>query len=109
VTMKVMTVIVQRDDTEPLADALRENGQAFTIVGTTGGFLRQGNTTLFMAIEENRINAVLDLIQTICKKRTKLVSSSFGLPGESFSVQPVEVQVGGAVVFVMSLDQFVKY
>lgn len=107
--MKVLTAIVQSDDAEALADALRDNGQAFTIGGTTGGFLRQGNTTLFMAIEEDRINAVLDLIQAICKKRTKLVSSTFGMPGESFSVQPVEVEVGGAVVFVMDLDEFIKY
>jgi uncharacterized protein YaaQ len=107
--MKLLTAIVQSDDAQGLADALRQNGHAFTIIGSTGGFLRQGNTTLFMAIKEILIDSVLALIQENCKTRSKLVNSSLGLPGESFVVNPVEVQVGGAVVFVLDLEEFKKF
>jgi uncharacterized protein YaaQ len=109
--MKLMTVIVQRADAKGLGAKLRDNGYAFTVIGSTGGFLRQGNTTFLIGIESNEVDATLALIQENCKARTQVVNSSFGLPqfGEPYVYQPIEVKIGGAVVFVLDLEQFGKF
>lgn len=75
-----------------------------------GGFLREGNTTLLIGLEDEKVPEVLELIKEKCRTRTRLVSR--GLPfaeaPDPFLAQPVEVQVGGAVVFVLPVEHFVK-
>ncbi len=105
--MNLVMAIVNKDDAHGLAYALQENGYASTLVGTTGGFLRKGNSTFLMGVEENEIESLLSLIKENCKTRTRMVNP---MPaGESDLSRVIEVEVGGAVVFVLSLDRFGKY
>ncbi|MCS7219626.1 MAG: cyclic-di-AMP receptor [Thermus sp.] len=102
--MKLIVAIVQDTDAPGLTKALMERGLQSTKLASTGGFLREGNTTLLIGLE------VLDLIREKCRTRTRLVTR--GLPlseaPDPFLAQPVEVQVGGAVVFVLPVEGFFK-
>ena len=50
------------------------------------------------------------LVQQTCRTRTRLVTPSvpMGEQGEGMVSDPVEVAVGGAVMFVMGVQEFVK-
>jgi uncharacterized protein YaaQ len=109
--MKLVYAIVHRDDAGVLTNALREHNYQSTLISTTGGFLREGNATFMVGLEENRLEDVLVLIKQSCKTRTQLVNPMPPVmePGELYLAQPVEVQVGGAVVFVVNVDRFEKF
>ncbi len=109
--MKLVIAIVQNDDAGELTSALREKNYAFTVTSTTGGFLREGNTTIFMGVEEAKLESLLEIIKIGCNTRTQFVNPLPPVmePGELYLAQPVEVQVGGATVFVMDVERFEKF
>ena len=109
--MKLVIAIVHNDDSNGLADALREQNYPTTLISTTGGFLREGNATFLIGVEDKQVDAVLALIKENCKTRTQLVNPMPPVvePGELYLSQPIEVQVGGATVFVMNADRFEKF
>ncbi len=109
--MKLVMAIVQKDDAGTLTDVLRENNYPTTVISTTGGFLREGNTTMLIGVEQNRLDQLLALIRENCTTRTQFVNPMPPVmePGELYLAQPVEVQVGGATVFVMDVERFEKF
>ena len=101
--MKLVLAVVQRQDAGDLLEALTAQGHRVTRVSSEGGFLREGNVTLLIAVEDHQIEPLLQSIREHCTTRTRYVSP---LPpvaesGEFYPPSPVEVQVGGATVFVL--------
>lgn len=109
--MKLVIAIVNRDDAGKLSNALRENNYQSTLISTTGGFLREGNSTFLVGVEADKLEAVLQLIKVRCTTRTQLVNPVPPVmePGELYLAQPIEVQVGGATVFVIDVERFEKF
>ncbi|MDW8291467.1 MAG: cyclic-di-AMP receptor, partial [Armatimonadota bacterium] len=50
--MKLVIAVVHDRDKNKISDALLRNGFKFTKVASTGGFLREGNVTLFIGVED---------------------------------------------------------
>jgi uncharacterized protein YaaQ len=109
--VKLVIAIVRSDDAGPLSDALREHNYPTTLISTTGGFLREGNSTFLLGVNQEQIEPLLALIEENCKTRTQLVNPMPPVvePGELYLAQPVEVQVGGATVFVINVERFEKF
>ena len=109
--MKLVVTIVHQDDSHALTNALREHNYQSTLISTTGGFLREGNATILIGVEADKLEDLLALIKKNCKTRTQLVNPMPPVmePGELYLAQPVEVQVGGATVFVMDVERFEKF
>ncbi|MBR6571318.1 MAG: cyclic-di-AMP receptor [Clostridia bacterium] len=108
--MKLIIAIVQDEDASRLIGQLMSDGFGVTKLATTGGFLRAGNTTLLVGVNDDRFQNAMDIIEKVCKSRKQIAPSSssmVGMPG-SYSPYPVEVVVGGATIFVLSVDQFIK-
>lgn len=110
--MKLIIAIVQDEDAGRLVGALMEKGYGVTKLATTGGFLRAGNTTLLLGVEDEKLSTALGHIEKICKSRRQFVNSNMtsldpamgmGLPSN------IEIMVGGATVFVLDVQQFQKY
>jgi len=106
--MKLMMSIVNSDDARRLVDALTQAGYRATTISTTGGFLRQGNATILVGTEDEKVPHVLQLIRENCHTRTQFINPLPPVmePGEMYMPTPVEVQVGGATVFVLDVAQF---
>ena len=108
--MKLICAIVNKDDSNVVSSALTRGGFSVTKLATTGGFLRAGNTTLLVGVEDDRFQEAMDLIEKVCKSRKQIApspASMVGMPG-SYTPYPIEVVVGGATIFVLTVDQFVK-
>ena len=108
--MKLVLAIVQDDDALDLIEELNDKGFRVTKLATTGGFLKSGNTTLMIGVEIDKVDIVINIIEEVCKRRKQVVSRQPGLSGESgmYMPFPLEVEVGGATVFVIDVDKFVK-
>jgi uncharacterized protein YaaQ len=109
--MKLIMSIVNADDSGRLIDALTEAGFRATTISTTGGFLRQGNATVFVGTEDEHVPQVLDLVRENCHTRTQYVNPLPPVmePGEIYIPTPVDIQVGGATVFVLDVAQFERF
>ncbi|MCR4403046.1 MAG: cyclic-di-AMP receptor [Firmicutes bacterium] len=108
--MRLVIAVVQDQDASPLMDALVDQGFRATKLATTGGFLRQGNTTLLIGVEDGQVDAVVDVVKSVCHSRTQLIPpvSAVARSAESYVGQPLEVPVGGATIFVLDVDRFEK-
>ena len=108
--MKLVLAIVQDDDALDLIEELNDKGFRVTKLATTGGFIKSGNTTLMIGVEIDKVDVVINVIEEVCKRRKQVVSTQPGLSGENcmYISFPLEVEVGGATVFVIDVDKFVK-
>jgi uncharacterized protein YaaQ len=100
---------VQDVDSRGVLDALMAEGYRATKVSTTGGFLVRGNATILIGIEDEQVDPVFAILRKHCHSRREFVSPVVPL-GEAAAarhwVQPLEVEVGGATVFVLNVESF---
>ncbi|HZU17534.1 MAG TPA: cyclic-di-AMP receptor [Candidatus Dormibacteraeota bacterium] len=108
--MKLILAVVQGEDAGQTVQALNRVGVSVTRFASSGGFLQQGNVTLMIGVDEERVEDVLEVIRHNCRERRRYLNPIPPVvePGEVFMPFPVEVQVGGATVFVLDLEQFEK-
>lgn len=109
--MKLAVCIVHSRDKGKITDELVRAGFKFTVIGSTGGFLREGNTTFLIGIEDDEIDALHAVVEQNCQTREQVVNV---MPFEAgpqggFMASPVKVPVGGAVVFLLPVEQFRRF
>ena len=107
--MKLIIAVINKDDASLLTSRLNKEGFMSTKLSTTGGFLRAGNVTMLLGVEEDRVDKCLQIMEECCSKRTQMVSTGAGSHAEQFfTTLPVEITVGGATVFIVDVDKFIK-
>lgn len=106
--MKLILAVIQDQDSNKLMNALVDNNFRATKLASTGGFLKSGNTTFMIGTEDIRVERALHIIKENCRARDQLVApvSPMGGNADSYVPYPVEVEVGGATVFVLPVEQF---
>jgi uncharacterized protein YaaQ len=107
-SMKLVIAVVQARDADKLLHALQQEGFRATRISSTGGFLREQNVTVLIGVEATRLEQVLRIIKANCYTRTQYVNPLLPIveSGEFFVPQPIEVEVGGANVFVVPVERF---
>ena len=106
---KLVIIIVSDEDADRLIPLMVKQGLPATKIGSTGGFLRRGNTTVLSGVDVGEVPGVLSLVRRECRARTEtalLPAAPF--PELGLIPAPVEVRIGGAVVFVLPIDRFEK-
>lgn len=93
--MKLIIAIIQDDYMSDVAKELMENKISSTKLSSTGGFLKSGNTTLVIGVEDEEVDKVIELIKGVTKRK-------------QIKKGRREVTVRGANLFVMDIDQYVK-
>jgi len=111
--MKLVIGIVWDDDAPALIEELTKREYRVTELASTGGFLRAGNTTLLIGTENEKVDELLDIIREMCKSRKQILPMPASVIGTSgiFAAAPahsVEVNVGGATIFVVDVERFEK-
>jgi uncharacterized protein YaaQ len=109
--MKLAVCTIHNRDKSRVNEAMVAAGFKFTVISSTGGFLREGNTTLLVGMEPEKVEDFKALINEHCRTREQLVSVpplEAAPPGGLLST-PVRVPVGGAVMFVLDVDEFARF
>lgn len=112
--MKLIIAIAHERDKHKLGDALLENGLTFTKLGSTGGFLRQGNVTVLIGVEDDDVARVLGVIKAACHSSTGAVNVPGDMMGGvpslgALTPHPVQAELGGAVAFVVNVESFGRF
>jgi uncharacterized protein YaaQ len=96
--MKQLVIIVQADDADPAADALRDAGHRFTRLASEGGFLGTPNVTMVMVIKDEALEDVVAMRRATGSSRD--VEVPLVLSGRLRDWQEKAVTYGGAMVIV---------
>lgn len=109
--VKLAVCIVHNRDRNKLTEELVKAGFKFTVIGSTGGFLREGNTTILVGVEPDEQHALLKVIRENCRTREQMVNVMpfEAAPPGAFIPSPVKVPVGGAVVFLIDVERFERF
>ncbi len=108
--MKLVFAIVNDEDGHKVMKSLNENDFSVTKLCSTGGFLKSGNTTLLVGVDEHKVDDVIAIIKKRSKSRKQIANSTISPNGmgAAFMPYPVEVVVGGATIFVLDVERFEK-
>lgn len=109
--MKLAVCIIHNRDKGRVTDELVKAGFKFTVIGSTGGFLREGNTTILIGVPEEDLASLRQVFSANCQSRDQLVNVmpfEAATPG-AFIPNPVKVPVGGAVMFVIDVESFHRF
>ncbi len=106
--MKLVVAIVHNEDAGALVDGLLEREYRATRLHSSGGFLKQSNATIIVGVDDNKVDEILEIVRENCTSRTQVVNPMPPImePGEFFMPYPLEVEVGGATVFVLPVERF---
>lgn len=102
---KLVIAIVQTDDAADLSERLIEAGFGVTRIDAAGGFMRRQNAAVFTATDEESVPTLLETVRRGCRRRMvawfpPMPEGMLHLPTE-----PIDVEVGGAVVFVVPIER----
>lgn len=110
---KMLLAVIHGDDYPETVDDLNRNGFFATVLSSTGGFLKKRSITLMIGVEEHRVQEALDILRHSAGRRQQMTYSHMSMttasPNPSIPMIPVQMSVGGAVVFIMDLDDIQKY
>jgi uncharacterized protein YaaQ len=106
--VKLVVAIVHNEDAGALVDSLLQREFRATRLQSSGGFLKQSNATVIVGAEDEAVDDVLEIVRDTCTSRTQVVNPMPPImePGEFFMPYPLEVEVGGATVFVLPVERF---
>jgi uncharacterized protein YaaQ len=106
--VKLVVAIVHNEDAGALVDALLEREHRATRLHSSGGFLKQSNATIVVGVDDPKVDEVIGIVRENCTSRTQIVNPMPPImePGEFFMPYPLEVEVGGATVFVLPVERF---
>lgn len=110
--MKMILAVIQADDANRVVQALNEAGLRVTRIATQGAWLRRENSTLLIGVEDHQVDDVMRVMRNTAQRRTVYIS----VPAESAGMNgmmgapgmPIEVEVGGATVFVLNVERMVR-
>jgi uncharacterized protein YaaQ len=104
---KLLVIVVSPNDGDRLMQQLVRDGVPATRIGSSGGFLSRGSSTILSGVPAVQVESVLDLIRRICPVRSELAPvQTLPLVGTAASGPPIEVRTGGAIVFVLDIERF---
>src|SRR5699024_1220581 len=106
--MKLILAAIEDKDSNRLISALNKQDFKTTKLSSTGGFLKEGNTTLMIGCQDEYVDEALEIIKQKASQREQMVApiSPMGGNTDSYIPRPINIEVGGAIVFVLPVDQF---
>ncbi len=91
--MKLIIAIVQDEFSNQVIKSLMSKKYRTTKLSSTGGFLKSGNTTLLIGVENKEVKEVIGIIEEVCKSQNVKKGKE-------------ELTVGGANIFVLNMEDY---
>ena len=107
-SMKLIFAVVQNRDADALFRRLNQAGIGATRIGSSGGYLRHANATVFIGVEEQRLTECIALVRETCGRRIHRAPAWAAEIGDIdlASVSPTEE--GGGIYMILPVDRFIR-
>ena len=106
--MKLMVVIVQEQDYGRLATELIRNRVRATKLETSGLYSNKKNVTLFICVEDEQQEEILDYIRESCTEREE-ICQVWEYNGNMMVQAEKTLKIGGATVFVTEVSGMTRF
>lgn len=106
--MKLILIIVSNEDANVVAKTLLKEKFYVTKLATTGGLLKNGNTTLLIGTEDENVNKIVTIVGEIAKSRKQQLPQNSVDEFSMLNSFPFEVNVNGATIFVLDVAEYHK-
>ena len=80
-----------------------------TRINSTGGFLKAKGRTFIIGTKDEEVPKVLEIIKEHSQSRNKEIPKNIKREFDMFDKLPAEVKIGGATVFIIDVEQFIKF
>ncbi len=104
--MKLIYVIVRDIDSVDVTKKLNKKGFYVTKLASTGGFLKEGNTTLMIGTEDEKVDEAVEIVKNECGPNRQVYSNP--ITTSDFTPVNTVVNVGGATIFVVDVERYIK-
>lgn len=104
--MKLVIAIINHDDANAVIRNLSKNGFSSTKLATTGGFLMSGNATVLVGVDQEQVQAVIDIVHEHSHSRQQMISTTAEMGYGYYPNPSVQVTIGGATIFVVDVERF---
>ena len=101
--MKMIMAVVPKMEAEIVMDHLIQSGYTATFVESRGGVMRRSQLTLFIAVQHENVDNVIEIIRNHCHTQIHINPPRQQTQSESLET-PVMADVGGSVIFIWDLD-----
>lgn len=108
--MKLLVAILQAEDADACSEELTSSGFMYTRLSSRGGFLDKEGVTILMGVAAERVDEACAIFRDHARERTRTLDGAPSLTQTAalFIPGPVDVQVGGATLFVVDMEQFIR-
>ena len=107
--MKLILSIINSSDAHNVSLALTKAKIQITKLSSSGGFLKKGNVTFITGVEDEKVDEVIEIISNNSSKREQyLPSTKSEMETILFNTLPFNVTVGGAIIFILDIEKFLK-
>jgi uncharacterized protein YaaQ len=105
--MQAILAIIQSEDSKATLEGLRAlDLPCMERIASSGSFLRQSNTALWLAARTEQVEAVLDTLRQTCHRRVDHVPAHYTEETTMiFAFSPM-VEVGGATIFILDIEHY---
>ncbi len=108
--MRLIVAILQDRDADAVIGALTKSGRRVTRIGTTGGLLQQGLSTLLIGNADSAVRDTIAAIRLHSRRRTMFMPLAVGAGDPAYALSDqVEIEIGGAVMFVLDVEHFEQF
>lgn len=110
--MKLIYAIIRDDNKDEVVSCLTKEGFSVTKISSSGGFLRRGNTTLMIGVADDKLQSCIGIIKKECGPHQTITVNMPYVSGTTIincPTAPTQIDVGGATIFVIDVQQFIKF
>jgi uncharacterized protein YaaQ len=105
---RLIVAMIQDEDAENAVQGLTKLGFVVTRLPSRGGFLKRRNVTLMVGMPAGLEEAAVRALKNSCKQRIEFVNNI--LPVSALPMpKPVEIKVGGAIMFVFEVEKYMEF
>ena len=107
--MKLVIGVINNDDANDLLAEITKASFQATKLSTSGGFLKMGNVTVLVGVEDEQVEEVVEIFKLCCSRRTQMIPAAQNYMGDGFiNSAPFQVTIGGATLFIIDVDKMIK-
>ena len=106
--MKLVIAIISNSDSEKVISAIAQAGYSSTKISTRGQFLVDGHTTLLVGCDDEKVNALLEIMKNSATKRVVESTGVTSTIDGSLLKKAVDVEKYGIVATIINVEEFIK-
>jgi uncharacterized protein YaaQ len=99
-------LLVSGHQSSKLQDRLIEEGFALTEIDSFGGVLQEPTKCLLVGMNRDQMASLLEMVRQCCKPFRRFLPVQVGLSEGLANLPMVEVQLGGAIIYLLNVERF---